>query len=102
MIDWDLEAPGLHHYFHPFLIDPTVESTDGLIELILDYSEVAVSPPEDPEDTGWFHRAADVRLHVNGLQGSRERSSRMRRDTHLQDTHRTLAATGTTGNPDGS
>lgn len=21
-IDWNLEAPGLHQYFHPFLIDP--------------------------------------------------------------------------------
>ena len=22
MIDWDLEAPGLHRYVHPFLDDP--------------------------------------------------------------------------------
>ena len=24
VIDWDLEAPGLHRYFHPFLDDPSV------------------------------------------------------------------------------
>lgn len=22
VVDWDLEAPGLHRYFHPFLPDP--------------------------------------------------------------------------------
>jgi hypothetical protein len=32
-IDWDLEAPGLHQYFHPFLIDPRLQDTDGLIDI---------------------------------------------------------------------
>lgn len=31
-IDWDLEAPGLHRYFRPFLIDPDLFETDGLID----------------------------------------------------------------------
>src|SRR5262245_32682594 len=31
-IDWDLEAPGLHRYFKPFLIDPEMIETDGLID----------------------------------------------------------------------
>jgi cellulose biosynthesis protein BcsQ len=31
-VDWDLEAPGLHRYFRPFLIDPDLFETDGLIE----------------------------------------------------------------------
>src|SRR3984893_16563779 len=31
-IDWDLEAPGLHRYFRPFLIDPDLVETDGLID----------------------------------------------------------------------
>jgi cellulose biosynthesis protein BcsQ len=32
VIDWDLEAPGLHRYFKPFLIDPDMSETDGLID----------------------------------------------------------------------
>jgi hypothetical protein len=31
-IDWDLEAPGLHRYFRPFLADPDLFETDGLID----------------------------------------------------------------------
>lgn len=33
-IDWDLEAPGLHRYFHPFLDDPEQKLSTGLIDLI--------------------------------------------------------------------
>lgn len=32
-IDWDLEAPGLHRYFRPFLIDQDLLETDGLIDV---------------------------------------------------------------------
>src|SRR5499425_2902145 len=31
-VDWDLEAPGLHRYFRPFLADPGLAETDGLID----------------------------------------------------------------------
>lgn len=34
VIDWDLEAPGLHRYFRPFLTDPELVETDGLIDAI--------------------------------------------------------------------
>jgi cellulose biosynthesis protein BcsQ len=33
VIDWDLEAPGLHRYFKPFLVDPDLFETDGLIDV---------------------------------------------------------------------
>ena len=36
VIDWDLEAPGLHRYFRPFLIDPDLFETDGLIDTCMD------------------------------------------------------------------
>ncbi|MBY3081093.1 CpsD/CapB family tyrosine-protein kinase [Rhizobium laguerreae] len=36
-IDWDLEAPGLHRYFHPFLSDPDQSASAGLIDRIWDY-----------------------------------------------------------------
>lgn len=31
-IDWDLEAPGLHRYFAPFLKDKGLSSTEGIID----------------------------------------------------------------------
>jgi Mrp family chromosome partitioning ATPase len=30
-IDWDLEAPGLHRYFRPFLDDPDLAESEGLV-----------------------------------------------------------------------
>jgi len=34
VIDWDLEAPGLHRYFRPFLVDPDMSETEGLIDVL--------------------------------------------------------------------
>ncbi|MGW7265883.1 FxSxx-COOH system tetratricopeptide repeat protein [Streptomyces sp. NPDC054842] len=34
LVDWDLEAPGLHRYLGPFLIDPTLRDTEGLINMM--------------------------------------------------------------------
>jgi cellulose biosynthesis protein BcsQ len=43
VIDWDLEAPGIHRYFLPFLPDPTLGSTDGLIDYFVQASSDAAS-----------------------------------------------------------
>jgi hypothetical protein len=40
-IDWDLEAPGLHRYLHPFLADPNLSKTSGIIDLVWDYAAAA-------------------------------------------------------------
>lgn len=66
-IDWDLEAPGLHHYFHPFLIDPRLEATDGLIDMVVEYSREAVTPEDQNSGTDWLDRAADVSRFVAGI-----------------------------------
>ena len=42
-IDWDLEAPGLHRYFKPFLIDPELASTPGLIDYLWELSKATLS-----------------------------------------------------------
>jgi MinD-like ATPase involved in chromosome partitioning or flagellar assembly len=34
VIDWDLEAPGIHRYFHPFLEDKELETTEGLLDMV--------------------------------------------------------------------
>jgi|GEM_PF-66273 len=41
-MDWDLEAPGLHRYFRPFLADPDLFETDGLIDMFWDLTVSAV------------------------------------------------------------
>lgn len=40
-IDWDLEAPGLHRYFHPFLKDKELTASPGLIDFFVDVSAAA-------------------------------------------------------------
>jgi MinD-like ATPase involved in chromosome partitioning or flagellar assembly len=37
-IDWDLEAPGLHRFFRPFLSDPDLLSWNGVIDFMMDSS----------------------------------------------------------------
>ena len=37
VVDWDLEAPGLHRYFHPFLADPLQQESSGLIDALWAY-----------------------------------------------------------------
>ncbi|HVG56705.1 MAG TPA: PASTA domain-containing protein [Vicinamibacterales bacterium] len=66
VIDWDLEAPGLHRYFAPFLIDDEVTASKGLIDLVDDYSNAAIGPAQqgaatDPE---WFRPYTDFSKYV--------------------------------------
>lgn len=46
-VDWDLESPGLHRYFHPFLRDKQLRSTSGVIELIRDYAVATMQTSTD-------------------------------------------------------
>src|SRR5258708_23807283 len=34
VVDWDLEAPGIHRYFHPFLEDKELSTTEGLLDFV--------------------------------------------------------------------
>jgi cellulose biosynthesis protein BcsQ len=43
-IDWDFEAPGLHRYFRPFLIDRELASSPGLIDFFWAYTRQAMTP----------------------------------------------------------
>lgn len=59
IVDWDLEAPGLHRYLRPFLPDPDLTSTRGLIDLLTDFTLEALTPGQDaPPD--WYVACADV------------------------------------------
>src|SRR5262245_62504901 len=38
-VDWDLEAPGLHRYYTPFLSDKDLTGSDGLIDLLIEFRD---------------------------------------------------------------
>jgi CO dehydrogenase nickel-insertion accessory protein CooC1/tetratricopeptide (TPR) repeat protein len=65
-IDWDLESPGLHKFFHPFLDASTVEATPGVIEIINDYQTAALDLTPRPD--GWHLEYAQVQRHAVSLE----------------------------------
>lgn len=69
MVDWDLEAPGLHRYFHPFLVDPQLATTRGLIDLVYDYQRELLALPESGDgsrkpEPSWFDQRVDLLRYV--------------------------------------
>jgi tetratricopeptide (TPR) repeat protein len=65
-IDWDLESPGLHKFFHPFLDESTVSATPGVIEIINEYASEAVNP--GPRSNDWYLECARVERHAVSLE----------------------------------
>jgi MinD-like ATPase involved in chromosome partitioning or flagellar assembly/tetratricopeptide (TPR) repeat protein len=59
-VDWDLESPGLHRYFHPFLVDKDLRDSHGVIDLVREYARAATRPTEG--DSGLLDRAELTRL----------------------------------------
>ncbi len=67
-VDWDLEAPGLHRYFAPFLADAEMRETDGLIDLFYRYLMAATSEaPEGASGGDWYKRYASVADYAEPL-----------------------------------
>jgi hypothetical protein len=62
-IDWDLEAPGLHRYFQPFLSDKELrgQESQGIIDMAIDFAVRAATPPKSGEqrDEAWYDAQAD-------------------------------------------
>lgn len=65
-IDWDLEAPGLHRYFLPFLIDKELLASDGIIDFVIDYALDAADNSHS-DDPGWYKERADILHYVVSL-----------------------------------
>jgi len=65
-IDWDLEAPGLHRYFRPFLIDEELTATDGLMDFVDRYATQAIRPLNEDEHAApdWYLAFADFSDYV--------------------------------------
>src|SRR5215471_5063825 len=62
VLDWDLEAPGLHRYFRPFLLDKQLTSSEGIVDFVNDYASEAIKPLADGETlpTDWYVAHADI------------------------------------------
>jgi MinD-like ATPase involved in chromosome partitioning or flagellar assembly len=72
LIDWDLESPGLHRYLRPFLADPELIRTPGLIDFLVDArSSGADLPPLEKYTVGvnWtFGRGGSIDFVPSGRQ----------------------------------
>jgi MinD-like ATPase involved in chromosome partitioning or flagellar assembly/tetratricopeptide (TPR) repeat protein len=67
-IDWDLEAPGLHRYFHPFLSDPELTSTEGVIDFVIRFVEEASARPADTQRTNdWYLPYSRIAHYANSV-----------------------------------
>ena len=62
VVDWDLDSPGLHKYFHPFLDPSKIIATPGVIDLISDYVWAATSEEDRPGD--WHLQYARILNHA--------------------------------------
>ena len=72
VIDWDLEAPGVHRYFHPFTDDKELLQTEGLIDFVENLAaQAAVSTDPLPDD------AVDIIEYVHPLEWPRNTASRI-------------------------
>lgn len=63
VVDWDLESPGLHKFFHPFLDQNVVAATPGVIELLTDYAWAATTKHESDEED-WHLEYARILRHA--------------------------------------
>ena len=64
-VDWDLEAPGLHRYFEPFLADRSLEQSTGVIDFVRDFASAAVSAtPEEVDNKDWYKDYANLLAHA--------------------------------------
>lgn len=72
VIDWDLEAPGMHRYFRPFLSDPDLISSRGLIDFVIEYALKAVTPQTKSRDNGakWYVPYTDLVSYAYSLEWS--------------------------------
>jgi tetratricopeptide (TPR) repeat protein len=66
VVDWDLDSPGLHRFFHPFLNDELFSATPGVMEMLSDFARAATQNP-DRNAPGWHERYARVLPHAISL-----------------------------------
>jgi tetratricopeptide (TPR) repeat protein len=65
-VDWDLESPGLHRYFHPFLVDRNLQNSRGVIDLIWDFS-AATMDLDHGDDPAWLTELTRIERYAVSL-----------------------------------
>ncbi|GIF98602.1 FxSxx-COOH system tetratricopeptide repeat protein [Catellatospora citrea] len=55
VVDWDLESPGLHRFFTPFIGATVLSSTGGVIDLIRDYEWATTRDGRRQGESGTWH-----------------------------------------------
>ncbi|MEU8790633.1 FxSxx-COOH system tetratricopeptide repeat protein [Streptomyces sp. NPDC048643] len=68
-VDWDLEAPGLHRFFHPFLDPNALAATTGVIDIINEYAWAATTGTQRSGE--WHRDYARVEQHAISLTPER-------------------------------
>ncbi|MEV4275016.1 FxSxx-COOH system tetratricopeptide repeat protein [Actinoplanes xinjiangensis] len=63
--DWDLESPGLHRFFGPFVRAEAVEGASGVIDMVRAYEWEALKKPLEPD---WRRKLARVHEHAFSVQ----------------------------------
>lgn len=66
LIDWDLEAPGLEHFFSKWVEVAQVQSKEGLIEVLAEAEQNAMQP--NPIDLGWRRRISTITAEAEGFR----------------------------------
>lgn len=60
--DWDLDSPGLHRFFRPFIDPGALSSSGGVVELVRRYEQATRENVERPGD--WHRDYAKVSRHA--------------------------------------
>ncbi|GAA1753989.1 FxSxx-COOH system tetratricopeptide repeat protein [Luedemannella helvata] len=71
-VDWDLESPGLHRYFAPFLADRDLRQSPGVFDAIWRFVNVVMQPAEDGSQAELsvsdIRKAAQARRYATSLE----------------------------------
>jgi tetratricopeptide (TPR) repeat protein/CO dehydrogenase nickel-insertion accessory protein CooC1 len=62
--DWDLESPGLHRFFHPFLGGADVRRSEGIIDMIREFENKGINPQREKRPEGWVKHFANSRRYA--------------------------------------
>src|SRR5262245_23151883 len=65
-VDWDIDAPGLHRYYHPFIDDKELAYTPGLIDFLADFVEGARHQPTKAA-YDWYEPYTQIGRHAFSL-----------------------------------
>jgi tetratricopeptide (TPR) repeat protein/MinD-like ATPase involved in chromosome partitioning or flagellar assembly len=66
-VDWDLEAPGLHRYYAPFLSDKDLTGSEGLIDLLIEFRDATAVGHAGADEDNWHEAYADISPYVVSL-----------------------------------